>query len=231
MGCPHWSWSGWSPVDRLLSAFDVERIGTEALLFQTGYLTIVGQKVSGGRILYELGYPNLEVRMSLNDALLQELTRDPIGAQNNSTHLIDLLDANDLEGLQGLFHAFYASIPHQWYTRNTIDRFEGYYAAVFYSHFAALDLDISVEDSTSHGRVDMTVHHKNRTYLFEFEITNNPSDSAGRSSGSLLEQMQQQMQQRRYPDKHRHPDRTVYLIGIVFDSTTRNITHFETSRT
>ena len=33
----------------LLSAFDVDHIGTEALLFQTGYLTITGEEKLGGR--------------------------------------------------------------------------------------------------------------------------------------------------------------------------------------
>ena len=32
----------------LLSAFDVNNIGTEALLFQTGYLTITGEERLGG---------------------------------------------------------------------------------------------------------------------------------------------------------------------------------------
>ena len=54
----------------LLSAFDVggrsaaEHIGTEALLFQTGYLTIAGEERLGGELLYRLGYPNREVRQS-----------------------------------------------------------------------------------------------------------------------------------------------------------------------
>ena len=42
----------------LLSAFDVDHIGTEALLFQTGYLTITGEEKLGGMPLYRLGYPN-----------------------------------------------------------------------------------------------------------------------------------------------------------------------------
>ena len=50
----------------LLSEFDVNRIGTEALLFQTGYLTITGEEELGGKALYRLGYPNREVRQSLN---------------------------------------------------------------------------------------------------------------------------------------------------------------------
>ena len=57
----------------LLGAFDVggrtaaEHIGTEALLFQTGYLTIEGEEDLGGNVLYRLGYPNREVRQSLNN--------------------------------------------------------------------------------------------------------------------------------------------------------------------
>ena len=118
-----------------------------------------------------------------------------------------------------MFHSFYVSVQHQWYTRNNVDRFEGYYAAVFYSHFAALDLDMTVEDSTSHGRVDMTVRHNNSVYLFEFKI-------AGRSSpGSIPEQIQQ----RGYPDKYRRHGQAVHLIGVEFDPDTRNITRFETA--
>ena len=55
----------------LLSAFEVGRIGTEALLFQTGYLTIAGEEELGGMPLYRLGYPNREVRQSLNRVLLR----------------------------------------------------------------------------------------------------------------------------------------------------------------
>ena len=42
----------------LLSAFDVERTATEALLFHTGYLTIRETERRGGETDYRLGYPN-----------------------------------------------------------------------------------------------------------------------------------------------------------------------------
>ena len=58
-------------TEELLSTFDVEEIGTEALLFQTGYLTITGEEELGGEALYRLGYPNREVRQSLNRVLLR----------------------------------------------------------------------------------------------------------------------------------------------------------------
>ena len=60
-------------TDALLSAFDVEEMATEALLFQTGYLTIQDVEERDGRIRYRLGYPNREVRQSLNECLLYAL--------------------------------------------------------------------------------------------------------------------------------------------------------------
>ena len=41
----------------LLSAFDVDDIATEALLFQTGYLTVTDEENLGGEPLYLLGLP------------------------------------------------------------------------------------------------------------------------------------------------------------------------------
>jgi hypothetical protein len=35
------------------------------------------------------------------------------------------------------------AIPHQWHDNNPIARYEGYYASVFYSHMAALGLDLT----------------------------------------------------------------------------------------
>ena len=77
--------------------------------------------------------------------------RDATQQMANSVRLSRLLAANDFAGLATLFHAFFASIPYSG-TLTDIARYEGYYASVFYSYFAALGLDITVEDSSSHGR-------------------------------------------------------------------------------
>ena len=162
---------------KLLSAFDVGSIGTEALLFQTGYLTITGEETLGGMALYRLGYPNREVRQSLNEYLLSHLVQDPAQQTANSMRLARLLEAVDCEGLRELFHAFFASIPYQRYaagrcrrTNNDIANYEGFYASVFYSYFAALGYEIVVEESSSHGRLDMAVRAGGQVYLFEFKV-------------------------------------------------------------
>ena len=76
--------------DELLSTFDVDHIATEALLFQTGYLTITDEEDFGGKILYRLGYPNREVRQSLNESLLRYLVRDSTRQIANSVWLYRL---------------------------------------------------------------------------------------------------------------------------------------------
>ena len=89
------------------------------------------------------------MRQSLNEHLLQLLDPDPAHVETNQVRLHELLEAHDVAGLERLFHAFFSGIPHQWFTRNDIANYEGYYASVFYSYFTALVAQVAVEDSTS----------------------------------------------------------------------------------
>ncbi len=112
--------------EAMLSSFDVDQIDTEALLFQTGYLTIHKHENLGGQHFYTLGYPNREVYQSLNEYLLSALVKDKSKKIVNNTQLYRLLLVNDFPALKTLFHRFFASIPHHWYTNNSIQSFEGY---------------------------------------------------------------------------------------------------------
>ncbi len=206
--------------DDLLSTFDVDDIATEALLFQTGYLTIRDAEDLGGEMFYRLGYPNREVRQSLNRSLLRYLVRDPSRQTANSIRLYRLLEAADFEGLKTLFQAFYASIPYEWYTNNDIARYEGYYASVFYSYFAGLGLDVRVEDSTSHGRLDMAVRFDGAVYLFEFKVVEMAGEGAAMA----------QLKEKRYADKYRGSGEPIHLIAVEFSKDARNVVAFEVER-
>ena len=203
--------------DELLSAFDVDQIATEALLFQTGYLTIRRTEPRGGRLFYRLGYPNREVRQSLNENLLHRLTGKSAQRVEQSAKLYDLLLANDFTGLEKLFRAFFASIPYEWHTNNEIAAYEGYYASVFYSYFAGLGLDVTVEDSSSHGRLDMAVLFNDHVYLFELKVVELAPKRAAMT----------QLKTRGYADKYRHLGRPIHLIAVEFSQETRNLAAFE----
>jgi hypothetical protein len=206
--------------DALLSAFDVDHIATEALLFQTGYLTIDAVRQLGALIEYRLRWPNIEVQASLTGALLESLAPVPQDPALRPSRLYELLLANDFDGMHTLFRAFYDSIPGEWYTKNDIAKYEGYYASIFYTYFAALGLDITPEDSSNAGRLDMTLRFNGEVYLFEFKVVE--LSPAGRAL--------QQIKDRGYADKHRASGVPIHLIGVEFSRKERTVVGFEVER-
>jgi hypothetical protein len=204
-------------TDTLLSTFDVETLQPEALLFQAGYLTIDSVWEIPGRRELTLKYPNLEVQASLNDSLLRHLSGSAEIPEPQVSRLYRVLLAGDVQALRPLFHAFFASIPHDWYRRNALSGFEGYYASIFYSHFAALGLDVRVEDTTNKGRIDMAVLFGGVVWLFEFKVVELTP------RGHAL----QQLKDRGYAEKYRGRGEPIHLIGVEFSREDRNVVGFE----
>ena len=102
---------------------------------------------------------------------------------------------------------------------NDIADYEGYYASVFYSYFASVGLDIAVEDSSSHGRLDMAVRFNDNIYLFEFKVVESAPEGAAMA----------QLKENRYADKYRALNQPIHLIAIAFSRETRNVVGFETA--
>ena len=201
--------------DTLLSAFDVDRIEPEALLFQTGYLTIAGEERDGEGSLYTLGYPNQEVRRSLNAVLLGAMAPG-FAAVAEWRDLQRLLRANDFAGVEGLFRAFLAGIPNEWYARTGMAGYEAHYASVFYSHFVAAGMDVRAEESSAHGRADMAVLFNANVYVFEFKLVDREPQGLALA----------QIRERGYADKYRGLDWPIHLIGVEFGREERNIVAF-----
>ncbi len=203
--------------ESLLATFDVDNIPVEALMFQAGYMSIASHRRIMGRLELTLKHPNLEVQAALNDSLLQSLTGAAAVPGHQISRLYDVLVAQDFAGLKALFHAFYASIAHDWYRKNELSNFEGYCVSIFYSYFAALGLTIVLEDPTNHGRIDMTVLFNTQVFLFEFKVVElNPA-------GAALQQIKDQG----YADKYKARGQPIHLIGVEFSKASRNIVGFE----
>ena len=201
----------------LLSTFDVGNIPTEALMFQAGYLTIDREEEISGSYFYRLRYPNREVYQSLNSHLLRAWTPDAQAEVRHRKSLHRLLLANDFAAMRDLFTAFFASIPGDWYRNNKIAHYEGYYASVFYAYFASLGLDITPEDTSNHGRLDMVVRFNGQIYLFEFKVVELAPD------GRAL----QQIKDRGYAEKYRAEGAPLHLIGVEFSRERRAVVGFE----
>ncbi|GAB2943623.1 ATP-binding protein [Aquaspirillum soli] len=201
----------------LLQAFDVDMMLTESLMFQTGYLTIAKREYQFGEYLYQLRYPNREVYQSFHNSVLYVLQPDAVQSSRTKHQLGQLLLKNDFAGMEALFHSLFSSIPYDWQRNNAIAQYEGYYASVFYSYFAALGLDIRLEDITNKGRIDMAVLFNQQVYLFEFKVVE------ATPQGKAL----QQLQDRGYAEKYRSRGEPIHLIGIEFSREQRNVVGFE----
>ena len=211
---------GLTADESLLSAFDIDEIGTEALLFQTGYLTVTDwSEGDDGATEYGLDYPNREVRLSLNRALLSSLVNSL--SQHRLARCRDVakhIRAGDFEQLNQALQAFFASIPHDWYRNNHIARYEGYYATVFFALLSGFGLDTRPEEASTRGNLDLAVLTRQRIVLFEFKTV-----TGSRGSGRAL----RQLKAKRYADQHLGSGKPVHLVGVEFNRETRNLARVE----
>ena len=169
-GIPWHCLDGLRASEALLSTFDVGRIAPEALLFQTGYLTVVDGESRGGRLRHRLGFPNREVRESVNRALLDDLLGSGFEREEQEGPLLEVLEAADFDGMRDLLRSLLAGIPHQCHRRDSMGGFEGCYASVLYAHFAATGADVRAEESGSVGRADLNLGAFGQVYVFELQM-------------------------------------------------------------
>jgi hypothetical protein len=201
----------------LISAFEVGAISTEALMFQSGYLTLTGEENLGGEIFFMLGFPNREVRGALNATLLGAWVGNEKLEVQHRMALFRALQKNDFARIQEIFFSLYASIPHDWFRKNHIDQFEGYYASVFYASFAALGLEIIPEDVSNQGKLDMAIKFNEQIYLFEFKVVEEAAEGKALS----------QIKEKKYADKYQAFNQPLHLIGVEFSKKERNVVGFE----
>jgi hypothetical protein len=205
----------------LLSGFELDRLRPEAVLFQSGYLTITGvAEFAPGQSILSLDFPNQEVRVSLNKHLLDDLTS---GASVGGTGRLRLnmaraLRAEDTDQIRDILKALFSSIPYEWYTQSGMDRYEGYYASVVYAFFASLGFDLRPEQSSSHGRADLIVDTGQMVYVIEFKVVELTGDG---------QKAIDQIREKGYHHSYVQAGRKVMLIGMDFSKLERNLVGFE----
>ncbi len=202
----------------LVSKFDVGNVDVEALLFQTGYLTIAEELQQGHRTLYRLDYPNLEVRLSLNDQLLAWLGQAGSEPVERGQQLCALLGAHDFAGFGETLRAWVSGIPYQWHAKGDLARYEAWYAGLLYMCLRASGADLRVEEASSRGRADMVVRHGGQVFVLEFKMAEGEDGSE-----AALDAAMAQMRERGYADKYGGNAEPVHLIGVACGRQARNL--------
>jgi len=201
--------------EEILDTFDVDHIELIALLWQTGYLTIKEKIETNFGVKYKLIPPNKEIQTSLNSLFITYLTSQISDKLRYQQGIFDMLEAGDLDGFRDALHALFAAIPYSNFTNNKLPEYEGYYASVIYAYLASLGMTVIPEDITNLGRIDFTMIHEDKVFIFEFKLAEKATQNALK-----------QIKEKRYYEKYQNYD-NIYLIGIEFSSKERNIVGYE----
>ncbi len=202
-----------NPVSELaFDSYDVEKLQTLPLLFQTGYLTIRGTVKDGEDIFYHLGFPNREVEGAFESYLLDEYSG--VNKENIEVHAAEMarmLKGNDIDGFMGKMKIFFADIPYDIQLAN-----EKYYQTIFYIVFRLIGLRMEAEARTSIGRIDAVAQTEKYVYIFEFKLN--------RSATEALKQIHD----KEYYQKFLNSGREIILVGAKFSTKKHNIADWKT---
>ena len=199
-----------------LDVCDAETLPIEALLYQSGYLTIKEvfhsdkpeDKGVAATDTYRLAPPNEEIRHSLRDGYVSRI----LGFPDDSWEvLIDRAKRQICEGdikafLYESLYGLYASVPPDWRIANEAE------AKRYFQLFTAMcGANPQPEVPSLLGYADAVIETPDAVYVFEFKY-NKSSKAAMR-----------QIRERGYADKWKGGKRPVTLIGVNFSSRKRNI--------
>ncbi len=211
--------------ESLMSTFEIDDIDVKALLFQTGYLTIVDEQSDGFDMLYQLDYPNQEVCVSLNRGLLQYLGKTVADARGQGRDLCAHLESNDFEGFAETLKAYLASIPYQWHATGDLARYEAWYASLLHMCFRAIGVNVRTEEASSHGGADMVVETGGQVFVLEFKMAGQDADVE-----TKMEEAFTQMRDRGYANRYRDRDEPLHRIAVVCGREARNLLEVRAER-
>ncbi len=193
-------------TESVFSVYEIERLQPEALLFQTGYVTV--KNVEEG--LYTFDYPNQEVKSAFLEILFYSYTEGN-RASSRFVLLSKYLRTEDLNAFIETMTAVYASVPYAPESR----RDEAYFHTIFYLMVSASGVIAHSEVLTCDGRIDLLVEFPDKIYLIEFKC--------GQSADAAL----QQIRDKGYERKYRQSGKKIILMGINFDTEKRNIAEWK----
>ncbi len=194
--------------EETFSTFDIDNLKLEALLFQTGYLTI---KEINNR-LYTLTYPNIEVKNSLTSCLFDAFSEiEDCSISSKFLLLADDLNEKKYEEFFKTVNSLYASIPYTLYSK----RDEAYFHTIFYLMITASSIDAKNEVLTSEGRIDMVVEFQSSIYIIEFKC--NQSSQTGLK----------QIRDKKYSEPYLSTGKEIYLMAINFSAKEKSVKEWE----
>ncbi len=193
--------------EQIFSVYDIENLKPEALLFQTGYITIKDVEDS----VYTFDYPNEEVKLSFLKFLLFSYIPGNGSDLSLFLKLSGHLRAENLDAFFETITAIFASIPYTLESK----RDEAYFHTAFFLIVSASGVNARSEVLTCAGRIDLVMEFSDKVFIIEFKCNQN-AEAAIR-----------QIRERGYADRYSQSGKKIFLIGINFDTEKRNVAEWK----
>ena len=177
------------------------------MIYQSGYLTIKDYNPRTQR--YKLDFPNEEVRQGFVAILAGNYFNTNDSPKSWAGNIVDALYDADIDQLEKLFTAFFASIPYEF--RTSMDK-ERHFQYTFYLMLTLISgYTVLAEKHQSEGRVDCIIETDDDVYIFEFK-----------RDGSAQEALRQ-IEEKGYAREYSADTRHVHCLGVNFSSETGTI--------
>lgn len=195
------------PLDELSASREVSDFLATALLLEAGYLTIKN-KLNDAEV--ELGYPNLEVRLSIARLYADEMLRNVNRLEVGVSRLEKMLDCENVDTVVRQFNAVLNAIDYRRCPIRDEDSCRSHIEVLLMGAAMATD----IEKHSAPGRSDLEVRTRNRQWVFEFKSARKASEVS-----RLLAAAAEQLLTRRCGETPH--DRELIRVALVFDAEKR----------
>jgi len=181
-------------------------------LFQSGYLTL--KEYNGRKNEWKLGFPNEEVREGFSLCLYQYYMADYIGSADTLGIAFGDLRWGDktLEQFIEVIRKWYAGIPYSITDKNQNEQL---YQSLLYAAFLAVGGEVSAEEQTSDGRMDLALKMPDAIYILELKY------------GKTSEEATDQIIAKNYAVRFAADQRPVWAVGLNISEDRRTIDHYK----
>ena len=188
-----------------LQGLDLLNPNPQALLYQTGYLTIKGYNPKIKKV--RLGIPNREVKDGLYHFLLPYYMK--VKSETIKKTLDEISDGfilgNPEEAMKAM-QTYFAGVDYKLKIEN-----ENNFHNVFFLLVDLLGLTTKAESHTSDGSIDIMIETVDYIYIIELKYDHSAEDAL------------EQIKEKRYGRPFQRDSREIVNIGVSFSSKTRCI--------
>jgi len=182
------------------------------ILYQAGYLTL--KSYDRELDLYQLGYPNDEVKYGFIKNLLPSYTSIYLNdCQRVVAQFYKSVRDGQIDKFMSQLSDLLENIPYSTESKEDVRWREQNYQIAVALIFQLMGMYVQTEVHSAKGRADCVVHTKDIIYIFEFKLW-----SAGTAEEAVT-----QIQAQEYYKPLRLQDKKLVLIGTSFDEKKRNI--------